>query len=375
MADTLQSFVTRIRGAVARGEGAAARQALADAIGKSEDPALRRAAAILLIEQGDYGIADVTATLEAVVATDPQDSAALQALAMAQWVRDQRDLQCIVALDTARRLVARSPLNGGALRLLGMIALTKRAYLESYLAFSAAAVANPPLLLEAARRLAALLMRGVDHVTFSVEGQKYDFGLTVHTTQAMESSIAHCAGALTEMEELRYLKNQLGQANVIVEVGVLLGNHSAYFLKNLGPQRLYAFEADPSCLPEIRRNLDANNPGGIETVVRNLFVGVPDGAPVEIAGVMVPQAGLSSLVSERVDFIKIDVDGGEMSALAGAEALITASRPFVMIETEIVTDLQVRDWFLARGYELRHRIGHSNYFNNFFAPSDRPQTE
>lgn len=153
---------------------------------------------------------------------------------------------------------------------------------------------------------------------------------------------------------------------MIVEVGVLLANHSAFFLQTLAPKRLHLFEADPTMLPEIRRNTAANNKGGTEVHLHQAFIGAEGGEPIEILGSRVPQRALSSLVPERVDFLKVDTDGGELPFLAGAEDLIMTSRPFVMMETDTVTDTPVQEWFATRGYTRQHRIERGHYFNNFF---------
>ncbi|WP_085553564.1 FkbM family methyltransferase [Azospirillum agricola] len=369
MSQTVREFAARIHDLVASGDGERARSLLVEAVARRDALALCRVAGLLLIQYGHYSEPALIPGLEAVAAVAPQDTDVLRALATALWVRDQRAAERVEALDAARRLVAANPEDSGALHLLGMIALTKRQFLEAYLAFSTGMTATPPLPLDASRRLAGFLLRGIRRLSFPVDGLTYEFGLAVHTPQAMESSVAHCAGQLTEMEELRYLKTVLGRAPVIAEVGVLLGNHSAFFLKNLSPRTLHLFEADVSCLEEIRENARANNAGGADIHLHHAFIGDPDGEPVEIGGTRLPQSALSSLVAERVDFLKVDTDGGEMGFLAGAEGLIQTSRPFVMMETDTVTDRPVRAWFAARGYEERHRIDHGHYFNTFFAPA------
>lgn len=368
MNSTPQQFVDRVHEAVSNGMGEAAR-GMMDEVATRETASLplRRAAGLLLVQYGHYG-EPALSCMETVAALQPNDPQVLRALATLRWIRDQRVAGATPALDAARRLVALVPDDGPALSLLGWVALSARQYKESYRAFTAA-VATRQLATSLAPqlRLVDTLMRGGDRVAFTLDGVTYNFGLAVHTTQATESSIVHCSGWLTEMEELRYLKSALEQADVIVEVGVLLGNHSVFFLQNLAPKRLHLFEVDPSMLPEIRRNTDANNRYGTEIFLHQAFIGADGGEPFHVAGVPVPQRSLSGMVPERVDFLKVDTDGGELPFLAGAEELIVTSRPFVMMETDTVTDAPVQEWFAARGYVRRHRIEHGHYFNNFFA--------
>ena len=61
---------------------------------------------------------------------------------------------------------------------------------------------------------------------------------------------------------------------------------------------------------------------------------------------------IDSLKLPRIDFIKIDIEGMEMEALAGAAQSITSNKPVLMIET-IKTDATVLcEWLNARDYKV-----------------------
>ena len=55
----------------------------------------------------------------------------------------------------------------------------------------------------------------------------------------------------------------------------------------------------------------------------------------------------------RVDFIKLDVEGMELEALAGAEKTITSRRPILLVERIKTSAEQLHRWFGDRGYVLR----------------------
>jgi FkbM family methyltransferase len=55
----------------------------------------------------------------------------------------------------------------------------------------------------------------------------------------------------------------------------------------------------------------------------------------------------------RVDFIKLDVEGMELEALAGAEKTITSRRPILLVEKIKTNAEQLHRWFGDRGYVLR----------------------
>ncbi|MGB0696519.1 MAG: FkbM family methyltransferase [Rhodospirillaceae bacterium] len=282
------------------------------------------------------------------------------------WIRDQRIGMPTEALIAARRLADRAPQNAHVQVLLGFVALSARCFKESYLALMQADYLHP---LEITTRLACFanfMMRGEELATLNVDGVTYRFPLSAHTTQMIETGAAHCAGELTELEELRYLNSVLKKPEVMVEVGVLCGNHSAYFLQNFQPTKLILIEADPSMHPILDRTVAANNPGNSSVQCHTAFVGKQNGLLRSFADATVPERSLSSLISEPIDFLKVDVDGAELDVLAGAESLILDCQPFVMIETEQNTDLQVQEWFLSRGFALEHRIERGDYFNSFF---------
>src|SRR5207244_3241736 len=131
----------------------------------------------------------------------------------------------------------------------------------------------------------------------------------------------------------------LNKPQRIVEVGVLVGNHTAYFLKTFAPMHVTLIDADPANVNFIRRSAAFNLAAGPapEVVIQCAYIGGRSVDAVTFAGQRVPQRSLADLVSGSVDFLKIDVDGGEVALLAGAASVIEAHRPTVMIETTPTT--------------------------------------
>lgn len=93
-----------------------------------------------------------------------------------------------------------------------------------------------------------------------------------------------------------------------------------------------------------------------------------DGLGLKWREVRVPARTLDSILAEaappHVDFVSIDVEGGEMAVLSGFE--IGRWRPaIVMVETNARTrDPAVRGYFVAHGYAYLHSID----VNDFYAP-------
>ena len=292
----------------------------------------------------------------------PADPEILHLQTYAAWIRDQRHPERTLALELGRRLATLLPRNASALRMLGAVALSKHGWLEAYLAFAGAAFADPPLICQAELRLALVLMQGKDQVSFRFGGETYGFPLSVHTTQAYESSMVHCSDKLTEAEELSYIEQLVPQGCSLVEVGVLLGNHTAFFQKRLRPAQLVLVEADPACLPLIQRTVALNNVGTADIYLHHAFVGRAGGT-ASMGDVSFETKALDELVAGSADFIKIDVDGAELDALAGAERLLSTGDPVLMIEVRNTTAAIVDSWLEARGFALVRRFEHGSYAN------------
>lgn len=298
-----------------------------------------------------------------------EDIELLLAHAELAWIADQRDPSASRAAASARRLIELVPELPEGYRFLGFAALSRRDYREAFLAFSAGQALSPPAPFENFRALARYMMTGVAKVSFDLGGHTFAFDLTTHNAAAIESSAFHAMGMLTEWEELKFIGALLATAKVkhVAEVGVLLGNHTAFFLKAFSPERLTLIEADPANVALIERTVTYNANPRPAVVLHNAFAGAANGE-TSFAGATVPVRTLDALITEPVDFLKIDVDGGEEKVLAGAARVIESTRPVVMIETTPATDGAVASWFTARSYKQRRAFDHGAYRNVVYTP-------
>ncbi|MFN0162934.1 MAG: FkbM family methyltransferase [Burkholderiales bacterium] len=164
--------------------------------------------------------------------------------------------------------------------------------------------------------------------------------------------------AQPELDALAQIIAQLPPDRVVLDVGANLGVHSLWFSTLVGPRgRVLAFEAQRIVFQMLMGNLALNS---VENVhARNVAVGASCGslrmpaldyasrrnfgglelsprsattATGETVGEMVEVVTLDSLALERVDFIKIDVEGMESDVLAGARNTISRHRPFLQAE-------------------------------------------
>lgn len=316
-------------------------------------------------------LASIESCLPTSALETAEDFELVLAHAQLAWIKDQRDPEATRARDSARRIVERAPDLPDGYRILGLAHLCRQEYRDAYVTFSAAASLNAQVNYENFRNLSKLLMQGVSPVAFELDGTRYKFDLTTHNAEAIESSAFHSVGLLTEVEELNHLKGLTSEKNIehIVEVGVLLGNHTAFFLKQLSPARMTLFDADSENRPFIEKTVSYNAPADIrESVALNTMFVTDAARTMKIAGQSVEANSLDAKIDTKVDFMKIDVDGGEIDLLKGAEQTITHSRPMIMIETAPATHAAVKSWFEERNYKMDRVFDRGGYSNVFFLP-------
>jgi FkbM family methyltransferase len=158
--------------------------------------------------------------------------------------------------------------------------------------------------------------------------------------------------------ELRgFIRTVLAEGGVAIDVGANVGWHTLLMGRLVGPRgRVLAIEANPSIREQLSRNIALNRLAHVEIVPcavaeseRSLdFLG-PDAAhacsasghvvtdAAEASGsIRVDARTLDAIVAERrierLDLIKIDVEGFEWPALQGGEQAIARFRPYVLFE-------------------------------------------
>lgn len=166
----------------------------------------------------------------------------------------------------------------------------------------------------------------------------------------------------------------------VVDVGANVGAITLALAKQVGSQgRVTSFEPGPPFFQKLKRNL-ALNPD-CEKVVRAHALGVSS-AEGELhwgedeifpgnahllgkRGTKVPVTTLDHFFGgslERLDFLKIDVEGMEWEVLKGAEQTLRNHKPVILYETflpfEQMTSGGIRkqaaDFLIGLGYELFH---------------------
>jgi FkbM family methyltransferase len=161
---------------------------------------------------------------------------------------------------------------------------------------------------------------------------------------------AHRVGILNAfiLEQYRCARAGIGvkPGDVVVDAGGCWGDTALYFAQDAA--QVYCFECTPSNLKIISENLamNASLSGKIRVVQKALWntsgeklvfqdLGPGSRASSDGTGVEVETQTLDDFVAansvERVDFIKMDIEGAEPEALIGAERTIRKHRPQLAI--------------------------------------------
>lgn len=160
-------------------------------------------------------------------------------------------------------------------------------------------------------------------------------------------------GDFFEAEVLDAVRDRLAgtEPGVLVDVGAMIGNHTAYLTAFAPPHIVHAFEPHPANFALLRRNAplaflhrvalaDYDGPGHLAVDQVN-----PGHSALAETGIAVTVRTLDSYDLREVRLVKVDVEGGEEAVLRGAARTIAESRPLILIE----------DWTgeaAVAGYEL-----------------------
>jgi FkbM family methyltransferase len=129
----------------------------------------------------------------------------------------------------------------------------------------------------------------------------------------------------------------------VVDIGANIGYYLLMFEKGIHQQgRIICIEPSEENLPELRRNISANHFSNVR--LHEVAIGMEDGTTGLRSGINsgIVESGkgtyevqvkrLDSLVSEKIDFIKIDVEGYEGQVIRGACGVIMRDRPTLFVE-------------------------------------------
>ena len=185
----------------------------------------------------------------------------------------------------------------------------------------------------------------------------------------VESAIHRCWIGFYEREKQRIISHEIRPNSVFWDIGANVGIYSLLASKLVGSGRVFAFEPAPRNLHYLRRHLALNHAKNVEV----LPLAVSDSTGVasfrtEQTGFMgrlsdegeitVSTATLDSLVEDGTvlppNYVKMDIEGGELLALHGARRTFHTFRPTLFLATHgLAVQTGCRRLLDTWGYDCR----------------------
>lgn len=213
--------------------------------------------------------------------------------------------------------------------------------------------------------------------TFSYKGRQIKFYIDNPMDLIQQS---YLLGKFFETEELEFIENNAQPNSVIVEIGANIGNHAIYYENFMEPLKIILIEPNASAITLLKRNLELNDCTKMDITFLGIGVGKERGRfsfqdthmnnlgaaqlePDSDGNIHV--VPLDELITEKVSFIKIDVENMEMDVLTGAQGLIKAYRPDIFIEIMNKNIPEFLDFLKKIGYQVRKEFKYVNAVNYY----------
>ena len=194
-------------------------------------------------------------------------------------------------------------------------------------------------------------------------------------------------GLFFEAMELEELRKVVGPGAYVVDVGANTGNHTIFFAGPMKAASVIPFEPLPAAAEALRTCVERNALPNVD--LSCLGFGLSDRneraklvfsdrgglgstslTPDPEGEIVV--AKLDSMVSGRVDLLKIDVEGMEMSVLEGAGELIRRSRPRIFVEVANRNTHALMGWLDRHAYRVARIFTDKGHANYLLEPGVRP---
>ncbi len=188
-----------------------------------------------------------------------------------------------------------------------------------------------------------------DILTFNYNSLEVKFYLPLRNDYMRK--VMYANKTFYEIGMLEDIKKRIGENKIIVDIGAFMGNHTIYFSKICKAKKVYSFEPQNNIYEILKRNVELNN---VQDVVKHFNMGIgKEHLTASIDVVDVHNFGMSKINKsvkggieidsldnillqeiDRVDMIKIDVEGMGMDVLEGAEEILRKYKPLIYIEAE-----------------------------------------
>ena len=180
--------------------------------------------------------------------------------------------------------------------------------------------------------------------------KKAKFYLPHYKTDSISQVMVGCGdywdnwadGALGKID--KYLSDNA----VILDIGANVGSHTVYWALERNAEKIYSFEPLADTFNILKRNIELNS---LEDRVEIFDIGLSDEScygeikqysEVNIGGTSFKKSETGDVIfkpldsfnfNEKIDLIKIDVEGMEVDVLNGGRNTIVENKPVIVLET------------------------------------------
>lgn len=231
-------------------------------------------------------------------------------------------------------------------------------------------------------KLATSLKRNNYIYSFSYKDSEIQFHLHNYQTDLIEKLIFESA-AFYESDILNDLSQYLDSSSVVLDVGANIGNHTIYFSKVIKVFHVYSFEPIEDTFQKLTKNVSLNNcknvtlhkcalgAGQLFAEPDNMAFGNSGGMRIKYSenskGIIVKPLD-DFIFTDKIDLIKIDVEGFEEEVLIGGSNRIKTDKPIIFIEIHKKNYAIVESYLINQlNYRFEKIFGEDNYL---FFPSN-----
>ncbi|MDY6803706.1 MAG: FkbM family methyltransferase [Cyanobacteriota bacterium] len=208
-------------------------------------------------------------------------------------------------------------------------------------------------------------------------------------------ALSHVTGNFYELKELETIDKHIRAKDVIVDVGSNAGNHLVYFAKILKAGKIIPIEFHPETIELLKRHIALNEIENADLSKLGCAVGKERGEFMLVEhpandlcltevfvsdrhnnsyqdlgdkNTKIEIIPLDELIDEKVDFLKIDVEGLEMDVLQGARNLFGKFRPDAMVEVKKANQKSFFNLLEKMGYRVVEEVKYWSYSNFYIQP-------
>ncbi len=147
---------------------------------------------------------------------------------------------------------------------------------------------------------------------------------------------------------LNFINIFLKENATILDIGANIGSHSIYWAIERNAAKVYSFEPLPSTFEILKKNIELNKLEdkiipynfGLSDKKSKAMLQAYDHTNIGSASFIKDKNGIFELktldslkIKDKIDLIKIDVEGAEVEVLQGAKKTILKNKPTIVIES------------------------------------------